>query len=74
MQRVEIVKPRLDFTELRAGVARCLRQEMSRGVIGARPQVVEILACSGDVGSNEVTLELCQRLFDGKGICEVLRA
>ena len=70
MQRVEITKSRLDFTQFRAGVARCLRQEVSRSVIGSRPQVVKILVCSGEVGRNEMTLKLCQRFFDGKGIRE----
>ena len=68
MQTVEIMESRLYFTQFCARVARCLRQKMPRGVIGARSQVVNILACSGDVGSNEVSLELCQRFFDGRGL------
>ena len=67
MQPVEIMESRLDFTQLCARVARCLRHEMPRGVIGARSEVVNILACSGDVSSNEVPLEFCQRFFDGRG-------
>jgi len=57
VQRVEISKPRLDFSQSCARIARCRRHQISRDAICARPQVVKILACSGNVVRDQITFE-----------------
>ena len=57
VQRVEISKPRLDFSQSCARIARCRRHQISRDAICARPQVVRILVCSGHVVRDQITFE-----------------
>jgi hypothetical protein len=44
---------------------------MSCGVIVARSQALKILTCSGEIRTDEMTFEICQRVFERQRIGEV---